>query len=98
MPDLKDSIAHKVRRALDHLAGQPSKIVASRNIKAEKCFLAYSSDIEYDSARDEWIMAIIQFQRIHKRVPDNRDILDIAHALGYRRVIDAEPASQEQPV
>lgn len=86
---LENTIGHRVRRALDQIAGRPTGKVNQINGRRNNTYrLNYCNDLEHNTERDDWIKAVIQFKRDHGRNPDMAEAFRLAKSLGYRR----EPA------
>lgn len=85
---LNETIGHRIRRALDVIAGKPTGRVDPINGRRENTFrLTTMNDIPgMTPGQDEFIMAVIQFKRYNRREPTLVDALHIAKALGYRKV------------
>lgn len=86
MPDLHDTIGHRIRTAIDTIAGRKTGKVYGHG-RANNTFrlTAMNSIPGMSDEQNEWIMAIISFKRVHRRNPDLRDTLSIAKSLGYRK-------------
>ena len=63
-------------------------------------FTTYS--LEFDGAaitsdETEFLLAMLTYQkRFGRRYPSWREVLQVAHCLGYRKVVEARPVDQPQ--
>lgn len=84
---LLNTAGHRIRKALLELSGGTYQKVNPVSKRASKTHhLNYVSDLEFNPERDDFIMEIIRFQRLHHRKPKLIDAFRIAKAMGYRRV------------
>lgn len=88
MSKLLDTVGHRIRKALDIIAGKPTGRLEPTTGRRENTFkLNTTSDIDgMEAYQDEFVMAIIKFKRYNRREPDLLDAFHIAKALGYRKV------------
>lgn len=83
---LTDTVGHRIRQALDVIAGKPTGRTCKLNGRTNNTMrLSYISDLELDSERDDWLLAIARFRQTNGRAPDMKEALAIAKSMGYRK-------------
>jgi hypothetical protein len=64
-------------------------------------YTAYSLGLdgsEITSDETEFLLAILAYQkRFRRRYPTWREVLHVAHCLGYRKVAEPKPIDEPQP-
>lgn len=87
MPGLENTAGHKIRKALDAIAGKPTgRLEPLTGRRANTFRLNYATDIEgMTESQNEFITAICKFRAIHQRQPELIEAFHIAKSLGYRK-------------
>jgi len=87
MSELDKTIGHKIRKALDAIAGKPTgRLEPLTGRRANTFRLNYATDIEgMTEAQNEFITVICKFRTIHQRQPEMIEAFHIAKSLGYRK-------------
>lgn len=88
MSHLTDTVGHRIRKAMDIIAGKPTGRLEPTTGRRSNTFrLTTMNDVPgMEPEQSDFIMAIINFKRYNRREPDLLDAFHIAKALGYRKV------------